>query len=42
LPEVTITDGQLQACLPGHLDLEHSTFQLEAAEYAAHEPCTPH
>lgn len=29
---------QLQACLAGHFDIEHSTFQLEAAAHAAHEP----
>ncbi len=28
---------QLQACLAGHFDVEHSTFQLEAAAHAAHE-----
>lgn len=31
---------QLQACLAGHFDVEHSTFQLEAATHAAHEPGT--
>ena len=31
---------QLQACLAGHFDLEHSTFQLEAAGHAGHEPGT--
>ena len=30
----------LQACLAGHFDLEHSTFQLEAAAHAGHEPGT--
>jgi cobalt-zinc-cadmium efflux system protein len=29
---------QLQACLAGHFDVEHSTFQLEAAAHADHEP----
>ena len=29
---------QLQECLTGHFDVEHSTFQLEAAAHAAHEP----
>ena len=29
---------QLQACLAGHFDVEHSTFQLEAAAHASHEP----
>ena len=33
---------QLQACLAGHFDIEHSTFQLEAAAHAAHETgCLP-
>lgn len=27
----------LQDCLAGHFDVEHSTFQLEPAEHAAHE-----
>jgi cobalt-zinc-cadmium efflux system protein len=27
-----------QACLQGHFDVEHSTFQLEPAQHAAHEP----
>src|SRR5215475_13077243 len=31
---------QLQACLAGHFDIEHSTFQLEASAHAAHEPGT--
>jgi cobalt-zinc-cadmium efflux system protein len=31
---------QLQACLAGHFDVEHSTFQLEAATHAGHEPGT--
>ena len=31
---------QLQACLAGHFDIEHSTFQLEAATHAGHEPGT--
>ena len=31
---------QLQACLAGHFDVEHSTFQLEAAAHATHEPGT--
>jgi len=31
---------QLQACLAGHFDVEHSTFQLEAAGHAGHEPGT--
>ncbi|MGA8295840.1 MAG: cation diffusion facilitator family transporter [Acidimicrobiales bacterium] len=29
---------QLQACLKGHFDLEHSTFQLEPAGHRDHEP----
>jgi cobalt-zinc-cadmium efflux system protein len=28
----------LQDCLAGHFDVEHSTFQLEPAGHAAHEP----
>lgn len=28
---------RLQACLIGHFDVEHSTFQLEPASHAAHE-----
>jgi cobalt-zinc-cadmium efflux system protein len=28
---------QLQACLVGHFDVEHSTFQLEPASHAGHE-----
>ncbi|MGN6752267.1 MAG: cation diffusion facilitator family transporter [Intrasporangium sp.] len=28
---------QLQECLQGHFDVEHSTFQLEPASHAAHE-----
>ena len=31
---------QLQACLAGHFVVEHSTFQLEAAAHAGHEPGT--
>jgi cobalt-zinc-cadmium efflux system protein len=31
---------QLQACLAGHFDVEHSTFQLEAAAHAGHEAGT--
>jgi len=30
----------LQHCLANHFDVEHSTFQLEAAGHAAHEPGT--
>ena len=33
---------ELQACLLGHFDLEHSTFQLEAREHAGHETGTTH
>ena len=29
---------QVQACLQGHFDVEHSTFQLEPDGHAAHEP----
>ena len=28
---------EVQACLHGHFDVEHSTFQLEPASHAAHE-----
>jgi cobalt-zinc-cadmium efflux system protein len=28
---------QLQQCLTGHFDVEHSTFQFEPASHAAHE-----
>lgn len=31
---------ELQDCLRGHFDVEHSTFQLEPASHAAHEPGT--
>jgi len=31
---------QLQECLAGHFDIEHSTFQLEGAAHAGHEPGT--
>jgi cobalt-zinc-cadmium efflux system protein len=31
---------QLQACLAGDFDIEHSTFQLESAAHAGHEPGT--
>jgi cobalt-zinc-cadmium efflux system protein len=31
---------QLQACLAGHFDVEHSTFQLEPAGHTEHEPGT--
>jgi cobalt-zinc-cadmium efflux system protein len=31
---------KFQACLHGHFDVEHSTFQLEPARHAAHEPGT--
>jgi len=31
---------QLQACLAGHFDVGHSTFQLEAAAHAGHETGT--
>jgi cobalt-zinc-cadmium efflux system protein len=37
---VPVLLDQLQACLAGHFDVEHSTFQLEAAAHAAHEPGT--
>jgi cobalt-zinc-cadmium efflux system protein len=31
---------ELQSCLAGHFDLEHSTFQFEPAGHAAHEHST--
>jgi len=31
---------ELEACIAGHFDVEHSTFQLEAAAHASHEPGT--
>ena len=31
---------ELQDCLTGHFDVEHSTFQLEPASHAEHEPGT--
>lgn len=31
---------ELQSCIAGHFDVEHSTFQLEPAEHAAHEEGT--
>jgi len=31
---------QLQDCLLGHFDVEHSTFQLEPAGHTAHEDRT--
>jgi cobalt-zinc-cadmium efflux system protein len=31
---------ELQVCLVGHFDVEHSTFQLEPASHATHEPGT--
>jgi len=38
-PEVL---DQLQTCLIGHFDVEHSTFQLEPANHASHEAGTGH
>lgn len=32
---------QLQCCLAGHFDVEHSTFQFEPASHEAHEPAHP-
>ncbi|HEY8654594.1 MAG TPA: cation transporter, partial [Dermatophilaceae bacterium] len=29
---------ELQQCLAGHFDVEHSTIQFEAGSHAAHEP----
>jgi cobalt-zinc-cadmium efflux system protein len=31
---------ELQACIAGHFDVEHSTFQFEAGAHASHEPGT--
>jgi cobalt-zinc-cadmium efflux system protein len=31
---------ELQHCLAGHFDVEHSTFQLEPSSHAEHEPGT--
>jgi hypothetical protein len=31
---------ELQACLGGHFDVEHSTFQLEPASHGTHEQLT--
>ncbi len=46
--DACLTDGnaervidRLQACLAGHFDVEHSTFQLEPATHADHE-CPQH
>ena len=33
---------QLQQCLAGHFDVEHSTVQFEPASHAAHEPNAAH
>jgi cobalt-zinc-cadmium efflux system protein len=33
---------ELQACLAGHFDVEHSTFQLEPAGHSDHEPAAHH
>ena len=33
---------ELQTCLVGHFDVEHSTFQLEPAAHATHESGTGH
>ncbi|MGI8760233.1 MAG: cation diffusion facilitator family transporter [Jatrophihabitantaceae bacterium] len=47
IDDACFTDGHaprllddLQACLIGHFDVEHSTFQLEPAGHAAHETGT--
>ncbi len=47
IDDTCFTDGcaprlldQLQACIAGHFDVEHSTFQFEAAAHASHEPGT--
>jgi len=34
-----VLDG-LGACLAGHFDIEHSTFQLEQPEHRGHEGAT--
>ena len=31
---------ELQSCLAGHFDVEHSTFQFELAGHTEHEPGT--
>jgi len=33
---------ELQSCVAGHFDVEHSTFQLEPAGHAAHEGTPKH
>lgn len=33
---------QVQSCLAGHFDLEHSTFQLESPDHSTHEHTTEH
>jgi cobalt-zinc-cadmium efflux system protein len=33
---------ELQACLAGHFDVEHSTFQFESASHAEHEHAAHH
>ena len=37
LPRTWKLLDQLQECLAGHFDVEHSTFQFEAAAHAGHE-----
>ncbi len=32
--------AQLQSCLTGHFDVEHSTFRIEPEGHAIHEPGT--
>jgi len=39
---VAVVLDKLQHCLANHFDVEHSTFQLEAAAHAGHEPGTHH
>jgi cobalt-zinc-cadmium efflux system protein len=29
---------ELQGCLAGHFDVDHSTFQFETSGHAGHEP----
>jgi cobalt-zinc-cadmium efflux system protein len=49
LEDDCFTDGHaprvlddLQRCLVGHFDVEHSTFQLETVAHLDHEPATHH
>jgi cobalt-zinc-cadmium efflux system protein len=40
--QVPVLLDELQACLAGHFDVEHSTFQLEPAGHSDHEAATHH